>query len=518
MNSKLNTNSLFIILIIVLLAALACGGTQDVPPVVKDQPIETPSLPTVVIEEPTEQRSQAQEGDILFQDDFQDGQSDGWDVTAAWFVQQSGDIYTFDASGSGGAWVPTGSNWSNYAYQSSIRLDAGSLLLGFNLSQSGRYYVRLDGSGLFLLKEYPAKNYTVLIQTGPVTLGEWHLLDLRSYNGHIQVYVDEALWVDYTDTSPLSKGSITVTSQEGSQVSVEDVLVTTTGPLTKGVVQAPQPQKGQPELDVESAVEDDGLTQQQIVLDDQQEVGDQVQEEQQDESQEELQDQVPSGQPDLVVLEATFDPDPVVSGQPFTSSFVIQNQGDAPAGAFTLLWKFHAATGIGVCSWDYDSLAAGESVWGGCSKTTNAQPGQSPTVLTIDFENEIEESDDNNNVLTPALYVITTAQDSPGEADAALPDLMVGAMAFTDRNFRCDLVNYGQGTAPAGVRVTLYANGNRIGWQETSGPLPSGASVTFNIPVDLTLEEINKARCIADRGNSFEEENEDNNEFVWVQE
>jgi len=435
------SRSLYAALFILLLAALACGSSQEAAPVI-DEHVEEE------MEAEAEQQSISQEGDILFQDDFQDGQSDGWDVTAAWYVQQSGDVYTFEASGSGGAWVPTGGNWSNYAYQASARLGSGSLLLGFNLTQAGRYIVRLDEAGLYLVKEYPTKTYTVLAQTGPVSLGEWHQLDIRTYNGHIQIYVDQSLWVDYTDATPLSKGSIAVTTQDGSQAAVDDVLVRKTGPLPAGAVQAPPPLEGQSDLDMG----DDGMALDQLDEADQEDAGGEQEEQEEEE-------QSSPGLPDLVVVEATFDPDPVVSGRPFVANYVIRNQGDAPAGAFTLLWKFHAATGIGVCSWDYDSLAAGETVWGGCTKTTNAQPGQSPTTLTVDVEGEIAESYDDNNQLAPELFVITTAEDSGGEAEASegQPDLVILEAYFDpdpvikDEQFVANYVIQNQGNAASGA-------------------------------------------------------------------
>ena len=489
MNTKKLSGRLFLVLFILLLASLACGREQNLTPA-ENEPAQAPSQPV--------QSETAQEGDILFQDDFQDGQPDRWEITAAWDIQQSGDMYTFATSGSGGAWVPEGSSWNNYAFETSARLDAGSLLLGFNLSQAGRYIVRLDEVGLYLIKENPAKNYTVVAQTGPISLSEWHQLDTRAYNGQIQVYVDDELWVDYTDNAPLTRGSIAVTAQDGSQGAVDNILVTKIGPLPEGVtVHAPPP------LDVETDLDmgDDGIILEQI-----------PEAENQGDPQE---NQTFSGLPDLIVVEATYDPDPVISGQPFVASYIIQNQGDSPSGAFTLLWKFHEATGVGVCSWDYAELGAGETVWGGCTKTTNAQPGQSPARLIVDFEGEINESDENNNELATTLQVITSAQDSGGEAESALPDLVVGTMGYVQRKFRCELVNYGNGVAPAGARVTAFANGNKLSWEETTEPLPSGASVIMYFPVDLDISEIETARCIADRGNSIAESNEDNNEFIW---
>lgn len=391
---------------------------------------------------------------ILFEDDFQDGQPDDWEITAAWYVQQAGDLYTFEASGAGGAWVPDGGGWSNYAFRSFVQVDAGALLLSFNLTEQGRYMVRIDEYGLYLVKEYPADEFNVISQTGPLPDTSWHYLALGSYDNQVQVYVDQELWIDYQDAEPLAGGTIAVASLDGSQVAVDNVLVTQlTKPLPAGEIKAP-PALQAPLPDVQAEAES-GLSLDQV---------DEIVE---------GQDQAPevqSGTPDLVITNASFDPDPVVSGQLFTANYAIENVGDAPAGAFTLLWEFHAATGIGVCSWDYFGLAPGEAVWGGCQRVTNAQPGESPTVLTVDFEGEIAESNEGNNQMTPTLRVGTVAQDSGGEAEpsgeaeqsAGQPDLVILEAYFDPdpviqgQQFVANYAIANHGDAPSGAFTLLW--------------------------------------------------------------
>jgi hypothetical protein len=112
------------------------------------------------------------------------------------------------------------------------------------------------------------------------------------------------------------------------------------------------------------------------------------------------------GQPDLVV---TADLPQAVQGQPFTARVTVTNQGTGDAGAFTVRWHFHAATGLADCNWDVNGLRAGQQWNDSCSRTTNAQPGTSPTRLTADVEGEIAESNEGNNEATPTLTVTATA-------------------------------------------------------------------------------------------------------------
>lgn len=82
--------------------------------------------------------------------------------------------------------------------------------------------------------------------------------------------------------------------------------------------------------------------------------------------------------------------------QNFIAKWVIRNQGNKDAGAFTLVWTFHEQTGIGVCDMEYENLAAGDTVWGGCNLVTNAGPASYRSTLTVDFDDDIPESDEDN--------------------------------------------------------------------------------------------------------------------------
>jgi hypothetical protein len=165
-------------------------------------------------------------GEILFQDDFQDGQPDNWTISSGWTVQQSGDVYTFASSVAGAAWVTRGADWRDYQFQTSTRITSGGVALSYRVTRDGRYLVHVRSDGLYLSKEYPRGTYIPLTQTAAPGFNAWHIVALSGYGGHLQVYVDGALRLDYTDPSPLLQGTIAVSSLDGYQVEVDDVLVT----------------------------------------------------------------------------------------------------------------------------------------------------------------------------------------------------------------------------------------------------------------------------------------------------
>ncbi|MBN1628497.1 MAG: hypothetical protein JW990_01920 [Thermoleophilia bacterium] len=174
--------------------------------------------------------AQSGAGNILFFDDFQDGDSAGWQVEGAWVVQQDGDLYTFATSGEGYAFVPAGVGWrEDYALRTSYLLEQGALGLSFCTTLSGRYYVAVDEDLISLVKAPAAGDKTVLAQAAAPEPGVRHYLTIARQGGTIQVYVDRTLWLAATDGDPLVEGTIMVGSAAGTTAWVDDVMVNRVG-------------------------------------------------------------------------------------------------------------------------------------------------------------------------------------------------------------------------------------------------------------------------------------------------
>jgi hypothetical protein len=163
---------------------------------------------------------------VLFRDDFQDGDSEGWQVSGAWVVQQDGDVYTFDTTGTGFAAVPKGVSWEgDYAFKASYLLTAGTLAFSFDATTGGRYYVPIDAQRISLVKEDASGNKTVLTQAQAPETGKLHYITMAKQRGTIQVYVDKTLWLAAQDAAPLATGTVAVGSTGGTTASVDNVLV-----------------------------------------------------------------------------------------------------------------------------------------------------------------------------------------------------------------------------------------------------------------------------------------------------
>lgn len=219
--------NIFIVLVLIgLLITTGCGArrrdiretlTAQVPSPTEEpteEPVDTSptEAPAASQEEPADTSPASGltdiEGDILFWDDFQDGAPDNWEISASWYVNQDGDAYVFGTSGEGAAWLPQGSSWDNYILRSVVRLDSGNLALNFRLAREGRYLLNYREDCIYLTKEDAAGNVTVLTQADAPSLGAWHWVAIAVYGSHLQVYVDRALALDYTDPNPFLQGTI----------------------------------------------------------------------------------------------------------------------------------------------------------------------------------------------------------------------------------------------------------------------------------------------------------------------
>jgi len=231
------------LIFIVLVTATACGRRR----VRALATIQAPQAPVVAQPAGAEPLTG---GAVLFRDDFQDGQPDGWQTTGAWYVNQQGDVYTFGATGQGAVWVPEGNTWQNYILRSVVWVNSGTMALNFRLTRNGRYLLTFREDGVYLSKELPGADATTLARADAPSLGNSHWVVIGGERGHIQVYIDRVAVIDYTDPAPLLQGTIGYGTLDGSQASIDDVLVTNlvgplpvvsvAPPMVSGV-QAPQP-------------------------------------------------------------------------------------------------------------------------------------------------------------------------------------------------------------------------------------------------------------------------------------
>lgn len=91
---------------------------------------------------------------LLYSEDFDSGQADGWILEPGWQVAADGDGYVL--SGSGHVWAQADAGpWSDYRFRFRVDVGSGSLHANFRMPSTGqfsRYYLGLNSGGLYLSK------------------------------------------------------------------------------------------------------------------------------------------------------------------------------------------------------------------------------------------------------------------------------------------------------------------------------------------------------------------------------
>ena len=162
---------------------------------------------------------------ILFWDNFQDGDTMGWEIASGWYTQQDDDKYWFQSVNESAAWVPKGIEWDgDYALKAVCNLQQGTLGLSFCATTDGRYVALIHDGRMSLIKE-TAEEAKVLAQCDGPALSTLHLITVGKKNNQLQVYVDKQLMLSVEDASPLSGGTIALGTKQGTDCTIDNVLV-----------------------------------------------------------------------------------------------------------------------------------------------------------------------------------------------------------------------------------------------------------------------------------------------------
>ena len=162
---------------------------------------------------------------ILLREDFQSGVAQGWQIDAGWYVLTNGDRRAFAASGDSWAWYTPGLGWSGYGARLGFRVESGNLAVSVGVATEGRYVVNASADGVHLLRDVPYGALEPVASSNGVSTGAGHTIAVGLQDGHVQVYIDGSLIIDYQDPDPISAGSIGLGTSAGSVVLVDNVVV-----------------------------------------------------------------------------------------------------------------------------------------------------------------------------------------------------------------------------------------------------------------------------------------------------
>lgn len=169
-----------------------------------------------------------------FEDDFEDGNLDGWDVVKheGWSLAEEDSNYFLQGIGHKWANAELGS-WTDYTFETRVKLIQGGVHINFRKSDEGRYFLGFNDGGLYLSKQFNKwSEFADLARNEEsYNLGQWYDFRIELDGGNIKVYVDGGLKIDHTDPEPLTEGVVAFETLDDSQVHVDDIHVRRKDPI-----------------------------------------------------------------------------------------------------------------------------------------------------------------------------------------------------------------------------------------------------------------------------------------------
>jgi subtilase family serine protease len=210
-----------------------------------------------------------------------------------------------------------------------------------------------------------------------------------------------------------------------------------------------------------------------------------------------------TAQPDLIVQEITFTPDPPVGNQEITAHIVVKNQGGAAAAASTTRTELDSQS---VCEFATPGLAAGGTTTVDCALGVIGT-GSHTVRACADVAAAVAESDETNNC-TERSFEIAAAQ----------ADLVIDGVVFLPSS-----PNQGQpvsaqvtvrnagGTLAAGSKTQVQLDGTTVCAEIATSSLPAGSSVQVTCNLGTPSVGSHTVEACADIATEVTEADETNN-------
>jgi photosystem II stability/assembly factor-like uncharacterized protein len=161
-----------------------------------------------------------------YQEDFEDGQAQGWELAPGWEVTLDGPNHVL--AGEGHVWARSNqSSQGDHRVSFRLKLLAGRIHLVVRLTDESRYFLGFTEERSDLSKQYfPDEFHENLTAANvPRTLGRWYQVEIVTRGSTIELWIDGTRQWAYTDPQPLTNGSFALETQEGARAYVDDIVI-----------------------------------------------------------------------------------------------------------------------------------------------------------------------------------------------------------------------------------------------------------------------------------------------------
>ncbi len=225
--------SIFYVGLLMLLISILQEGTI--------QPVQAQTVDSTS-PSPTQQGKNVQEEDLslLFQDDFNDGNADGWTPygLGTWSVINGEYVVDMGSGNSLLGYALAGDmDWTDYIFEADINSIQGeNKAICFRCSDANSYFVNIVGNPYNVLLLGRGVNLFVTFYY-PNTSGYWYHVKVIIMSANMRVYVNDQMLINYTDTNAdrIKQGGIGVNGWTGAgtvdNVRFDNVIVRAIMPM-----------------------------------------------------------------------------------------------------------------------------------------------------------------------------------------------------------------------------------------------------------------------------------------------
>lgn len=163
---------------------------------------------------------------VAYQEDFEGGQAQDWELEPGWQIIQDGD--NFVLAGEGHTWARSPKFYDDYRLSFRLKVLQGTVHLVYRLNDTGRYFIGFHSGGSYLGKQYwPDTFFSNLAGSNTRhNLNAWHQIEVSGRGETLEFLVDGKSEWTFTDPQPLLDGKFAFETLEDSQVYVDDIEVT----------------------------------------------------------------------------------------------------------------------------------------------------------------------------------------------------------------------------------------------------------------------------------------------------
>ncbi len=158
----------------------------------------------------------------LYKEDFDDESAQDWELEEGWLV----DGGVLRGSNHNLARY-TASEWDDSRVRFWLWIEENSTIyFNYRLSEKGRYLIAFHSEGINLSKEssWGTLHEELAISYAPIPTRIWHSVEIVGVGPRIQIFLDDTLELDYTDSEPLLNGTIAFEIIKG-EAAVDDLVV-----------------------------------------------------------------------------------------------------------------------------------------------------------------------------------------------------------------------------------------------------------------------------------------------------